>query len=169
LSPAELAGRVLQQHSASLPVNIAHIIRAEGIILRVIHTKPDFSGMYMRLLDQPFIYVNGEHPRNRQAFTMAHELYHHYEARRGAWSGRPMFDAEPRPETWPEIHEERQANRFAAALLMPDCAVKDMVSAELSPAQMARRFGVSVEAMDIRLQKLGLYSAPARRQNQLRS
>lgn len=31
-----------------------------------------------------------------------------------------------------------------------------MVSAELSPAQMARRFGVSVEAMDIRLQELGL-------------
>ena len=58
-----------------------------------------------------------------------------------------LVDAEPRPETWPEIHEERQANRFAAALLMPDCAVKDMVSAELSPAQMARRFGVSVEAM----------------------
>jgi len=48
------------------------------------------------------------------------------------------------------------ANRFAAALLMPDSAVTDMAGEGLSPAQMAQRFGVSVEAMDIRLQELGL-------------
>jgi len=156
MSPTELAGRVLQQHSASLPVNIVHIIRAEGIILRVIHTKPDFNGMYMRLLDQPFIYVNGEHPRNRQAFTMAHELYHHYEARRGAWSGRPMFDATPRPETRLGIREERAANRFAAALLMPGELIQAMARQEFDTGRMARRCGVSVEAMDIRLQELGL-------------
>lgn len=164
MSPAELAGRVLQQHSASLPVNIVHIIRAEGIILRVIHTKPDFNGMYMRLLDQPFIYVNGEHPRNRQAFTMAHELYHHYEARRGAWSGRPMFDAEPRPETWPEIHEERQANRFAGALLMPEDLVREMFQQpDMEPGRMAWHFGVSVEALEIRLKDLGLMRKMTRR------
>jgi len=164
LSPAELAGRVLQQHSASLPVNIIHIIRAEGIILRVIYTNPDFNGLYIRLLGQPFIYVNGTHPRNRQAFTMAHELYHHYEARRGAWSGRPMFDAMPRPETRLEIREEYAANRFAGALLMPEDLVREMFQQpDMEPGRMAWHFGVSREAMEIRLQGLGLLRKMTRR------
>ena len=156
MSPAELAGRVLQQHSAPLPVNIVHIIRAEGIILRFIYTNPDFNGLYIRLLGQPFIYVNGSHPRNRQTFTLAHELYHHYEARRGAWSGRPMFDATPRSEAWPEIREERGANRFAAALLMPEGPVRQMLCQDVDTVRMAWRFGVSAEAMEIRLKELRL-------------
>ncbi len=56
------------------------------------------------------------------------------------------------------------ANRFAAALLMPDSAVTDMAGEGLSPAQMAQRFGVSVEAMEIRLQELGLCHATDRQQ-----
>ena len=160
MSPAELAARVLQHYSPSLPVNVHRIIRAEGIILRIVHTNPDFNGMYIRLLDEPFIYVNGNHPRNRRTFTLAHELYHHFESKRGAWHGRPMFhlgrDPETHPETRADIREERQANRFAAALLMPDEAVRAMACERLTAAQMARQFGVSKDAMEIRLAELGL-------------
>ena len=116
------------------------------------------------------ILLNTRDAPTRRRFTAAHELYHHLSYTDGSTELRPLFySVRERELSAPEIIEERQANRFAAALLMPDSAVKDMAREGLSPAQMARRFGVSVEAMDIRLQKLGLYSAPARRQNQLRS
>ena len=67
-----------------------------------------------------------------------------------------LVDAEPRPETWPEIHEERQANRFAAALLMPEGPVRQMLCQDVDTVRMAWRFGVSAEAMEIRLKELRL-------------
>ncbi len=52
---------------------------------------------------------------------------------------------------------EREANRFAAALLMPEQLVRELAGAvRLSVPLMARRFGVSVPAMQVRLQALNL-------------
>lgn len=156
-TPADLAARVLQHYSSTIPINIRGIVRAEGIILRTIYTNPDFNGMYIRLLDRPTIYVNGGHPQNRQTFTLAHELYHHLVAEQGAWNGRSRFHTCSGDQNCSEIREERCANRFAGALLMPCEFVHGMDSMGLAPGQMAQRFRVSVDAMEVRLKELRLH------------
>ncbi len=74
-----------------------------------------------------------------------------------------LVDAEPRPETWPEIHEERQANRFAAALLMPEGPIRNMIAQGMDIGRMAWHCGVSIEAMEIRLKELRFLGKVTRR------
>jgi Zn-dependent peptidase ImmA (M78 family) len=97
------------------------------------------------------------HPQNRQTFTLAHELYHHLVAEQGAWNGRSRFHASSSDQNCPEIREERQANRFAAALLMPSDSVRALLGQGLSTVQLADRCGVSADAMEIRLKELRLW------------
>jgi len=58
-------------------------------------------------------------------------------------------------------HEEREANQFASSLLMPEDLIRresmnlDLAD-EYDVAHLARRFGVSDQAMSIRLQQLDL-------------
>ncbi len=52
--------------------------------------------------------------------------------------------------------EERYANRFAAALLMPEELVRQEHRRGLGRVGLALRFGVSEEAMGYRLLTLGL-------------
>ena len=158
MSPAELAAAVVSSHSSTVPVDIYRIIRAHGIIIRNIRVDPnDFNGLYMRVRGRPVILLNSAQPGVRRRFTAAHELYHHFEAQRGAWDGRPVFDSRPRSEMREEIREERQANRFAGALLIPQDALREVVQRGLTVQQIARFFGVSVDATVIRLRDLGIH------------
>ena len=50
---------------------------------------------------------------------------------------------------------EFSANRFAAAILMPEELVEKAIQERTSVSDMARSFGVSEEAMGYRLQNLG--------------
>jgi len=153
---ADLAN-VTRTHSSIIPVDIYRIIRAHGIDIHCIKASSKFNGLYVRVEGVPVILLNARDAPTRRRFTAAHELYHHLSYTGGSTELRPLFySVRERELSAPEIIEEKMANRFAAALLMPDCAVKDMVYKGFSPTRIARRFGVSVEAMDIRLQELGL-------------
>lgn len=87
----------------------------------------------------------------RRSFTLAHELGHLVRQH-----DRSVSHAR---ENWHEPdHERRAADQFAAALLMPESVVRSKV-AEVGftdARRMAPLFGVSVEAMEIRLRDLGL-------------
>jgi Zn-dependent peptidase ImmA (M78 family) len=52
--------------------------------------------------------------------------------------------------------DEIYANEFAANLLMPEDWVRKYTENNRSPAELAIVFGVSAEAMNYRLQNLGL-------------
>jgi Zn-dependent peptidase ImmA (M78 family) len=61
------------------------------------------------------------------------------------------------------LREEREANRFAAALLMPaawiDQAIRENtlnLDDDLAVAELAEQFAVSTQAMSFRLANLGL-------------
>lgn len=120
------------------------------------------------------ILVNNTHHPNRQRFTIAHELghlvLHAAQAdrlfidtqlrvyRRTGESGAQAYHA-PESTTTPE--EERQANKFAAALLMPRALLLEVLNDgrvvdEHDVSDLARTFGVSEQAMSIRLQRLEL-------------
>lgn len=79
-------------------------------------------------------------PRTR--FTLAHELGH------VVLHGQQLAELFSRPD--PDHHEliEREANRFAAHLLIPDAALKRLSS--VKPDALAKRFGVSLRMAGLR-------------------
>lgn len=111
------------------------------------------------------IFINSDRPTNRQNFTLAHELGHYFLhkdilKKEGIIVDDGVFEnnrALFRPDIQP-AHDTREteANKFAAALLMPEellrKAWKDLGGVE----ECAEVFNVSVSAMSIRLERLGI-------------
>lgn len=105
-----------------------------------------------------FILVNSNTSRGRQHFTIAHELFHLF------------YDDNPRPHMCSKdgtSRTERNADRFASALLMPEEGIIGMLTDEeyankkITLAQVLRLeqyFGVSRSTMLIRLKELNLVS-----------
>ena len=87
----------------------------------------------------------------RQRYTLMHELIHYWFHPPGTY-----FEL---PGTETSIYEI-QANHGAAEALMPDWAVKEVgTSLGYDVGRLARVFGVSRKAMEIRLEELGIRSA----------
>jgi predicted transcriptional regulator len=97
------------------------------------------------------IFINTDHPKTRQRFTLAHELGHLQLGHAGIgirWRAEGMEY---------NSTEEYEANVFAAAVLMPQapfCNAMYMQQGDL--VKVALTFGVSVEAASIRANRLGL-------------
>jgi len=87
------------------------------------------------------IEVNQDRSLTAQRFTVAHELGHHF-------LGHDTCGTDP--------VQERQANVFAAELLMPLALVKKVLGTEKRLGQLAQCFQVSKEAMRIKLDEQGL-------------
>lgn len=100
----------------------------------------------------PLIFVNSTHWTPRSLFTLAHELGHlllHHDH-----DGSIAVD-----ETFAGSNQdERQANAFAAAFLMPESRIDDYIGIYgLGPESLARmlyEFGVSFESLVFRLHNL---------------
>ncbi len=99
------------------------------------------------------LYVNAEDVTERQTFTIAHELGHWILHKR-------YFDAHPDEyEIFPRFQSvavsnafEKEANSFAANLLVPKRLLKPVLHA--SVAHLARAFGVSQTMMEYRLKNV---------------
>jgi Zn-dependent peptidase ImmA (M78 family) len=117
------------------------------------------------------IAVNKNKPTVRQNFTAAHELGHYFLHRQwlqdnsqtGLVDYANVLDNEGmllRPDTAPtdeeSIQKEREANNFAAVLLMPEDKLRQFWNLTHDVNKCAEAFQVSVVAMAIRLEKLGL-------------
>ena len=103
------------------------------------------------------VMVNGNHPTTRQAWSLAHE-YAHYLTNRYQSEVTVLIEYERKPRT------EQFADHFAASFLMPAPGIRrrfnlivqsrtDFSVADL--CVMADQYGVSVEAMTRRLERLG--------------
>lgn len=146
--------KVIAKHWDSTPVPIDKIIQDIGLPLSYEFLADNISGYIERTDGSYRIVVNALHPETRQRFTAAHELGHYIyhrdllgegvgdnRAYRTEGTNRPNANIRP-------IHE-RQANSFAANVLMPRHRLTD-VSGE-STAALATKFKVSQQAMAIRL------------------
>lgn len=145
---------VIAKHWDSTPVPIDLIIRDIGLPLSYQAMEDNISGYIERQDGSYRIVVNANHAVTRQRFTAAHELGHYIYHRdllgEGAGDNRAyrtegtdLPNAKIRP-----IHE-RQANSFAANVLMPRHRLTDV--AHETTAALAARFRVSQAAMAIRL------------------
>lgn len=145
---------VIARHWDTSPVPIAAIIRDIGLTLAYEPMADDISGFIDRQAGTYRIVVNSLHARARRRFTAAHELghliFHRDLLDEGVGDNRAYRTEgtdQPNKNIRP-IHE-RQANTFAANVLMPRHRLSDV--AGQSTAALAADFDVSEAAMKIRL------------------
>ncbi len=98
------------------------------------------------------VVIKADDPRRRQRFSLAHEFKHILDA--------PFLDApEQANDPIDDPVTRRLCDYFAACLLMPRPWVKhDFYGGQQNAHELARRYYVSVEAMQTRLRELGLAS-----------
>jgi hypothetical protein len=161
INPLEL----IEKYSTTLPVPVYGIMRELGLGVNFEPLENNISGWIERLDgDKYSVTVNSSHAIVRQRFTAAHELghfiYHRELFGRGVGDTRAYrAEGSSRPNSAIYPVHERQANSFAANLLMPFKGISLLLSQDISdPAVMADHFEVSVQAMHIRL---GLPYQPA--------
>ncbi len=147
--PEYLAQQAAVLLPPGLPVEIEEIIRIMAIEVTPFDLPDSISGIYNEINGQPYIAVNSKHSAARRRFTIAHELYH--------FLTELCEDIDLALVTEGGLDEiERNANKFAATILMPRDAVQAIWSKGVCVKHMAEIFNVSEQAMQIRLKDLGL-------------
>jgi hypothetical protein len=159
---------IRREQVTELPIDVRGIAAKQAHILER-DLEDSLSGMLVPLhppIDAKAwaIVVNKNHPEVRKRFTVAHELGHlvlHGFSSPHADTRFRILLRDASSSTSQDI-EEIQANRFAAELLMPEHLVKDCLEdADIdyvpknpktdSLETLAKRFGVSSQALSIRL------------------
>ena len=138
-----------------IPVDV-HSIAEDLLGLSVAETALDgVSGLLFPAYRR--IVVNAEEPHARQRFTLAHELGHWICQCLQREDAPPVLCRAEEVTPTPAARKlEREANVFAAELLMPEPAVRDEWRRAADLDELARRFGVSEQAMHWRLYSFGV-------------
>lgn len=151
----------------SAPIPIEKVAESHGPRVVRSPADDDLSGFIYRDAknDVTVIGVNETHHPNRQAFTIAHELGHHLLHDLEDVHVDRGFSVKLRSRKASEgtSIEEKEANLFAAEILMPteflEKDLRDVEDVDLVDegviAALARRYRVSTQAMTFRLAYLG--------------
>ena len=169
----EVVDGILVKHKIKqAPIPIDEIVRSLKIEVKVDEVDNDLSGFLFRDSDEKRVVIgtNKKHHPNRQRFTLAHELAHFYlhdGERVHLDQGRLAFKINRRDtrSSSGEDDEEREANYFAAELLMPEKLLsKDLQWVDLDLLDeeggkilqsLAKKYAVSIQALTFRLANLG--------------
>ncbi len=137
-------------------IDVLKVAERIGIEVRTSTFPDEIFGLLVKNDNNPIIGVNCKHHPHRQRFTVAHELGHyilhgtetiHYDV-----GGEPLYFRSD------SIYyaDEREANRFADELLMPEHLVSRCIEAGTCTVEtLAEVFDVSEDAMRYRLVNLG--------------
>lgn len=147
----------------SIPVNIISLVIEQGLKISYFNpaqskstTLEGVSG----LLDKAnkTIYINSTESAERQRFTIAHELGHYVFNH-----DNDKFGLNYRDGSKVKNSAEKQADDFAAEVLMPSPVIrkklKEYSDARPTLSEIASLFGVSKEAMQVKLDTMGLMSS----------
>lgn len=151
--------QIIENFCSAIPVKIAGLARGLGISVKTSTLGTGISGQIKWDGEQYLIKVNRFEAKNRQRFTIAHEIAHfflHKQIIQNNYDG--ITDTVLYRSGEPE-YIEFQANRLAADLLMPvsaleyHCELLPKLSGENLTERLASVFEVSEAAMRIRLNK----------------
>lgn len=137
------------------PVDLDKIAKDLGFNILKYPFPEKRKGMVLIEKGVKAIGVNSNHPICMQRYTIAHELGHflnghEHEENKFINDDKRFFD--------PYFKQEREADGFAAELLMPvDFLNKDLSEIGLDLDKLTELYQVSKKAMDIRLKNLRLY------------
>lgn len=147
------------------PVDVEQIAYAAGLRVEYDELPEGVSGLLFVHGHKRFIVVERMEAPRRQRFSIAHELGHYFIHNSGqhAHVGRPVAMARSLISKMGSAPEEREANVFAAELLMPSDLIRAYIEEkrwpwldELCIPDLAEAFKVSEQAMAIRLGALEL-------------
>lgn len=162
-----LALKLLQSYDLlTTPIDVRKVASKLDIQILEQDLDDDVSGFLVRKDNKNVIGLNNNQHDVRQRFTISHEIGHfkihvseslfvdYYKGSRLYRSSNHSND----------FKAEREANVFAAALLMPEPLIIDKlkslpddISYERKLKHLSSIFVVSQQAMDFRLKSLGLY------------
>jgi len=168
------ARRLLKANKIVSPsVDVRLLARALGATIKEEASDSDVSGALFREEDFVLIGVNSSHSETRKRFTIAHELGHlilhddpvridHHYMEIGQRSR--MKPVAQRNQVSSEARDPREieANRFAAALLMPTDFLEQSLKGLRLPltgkeiVELSEEYEVSAQAMMFRLINLGV-------------
>jgi Zn-dependent peptidase ImmA (M78 family) len=150
------------------PIPVELLAKRLDIDVRYSPGKEDVSGALIRNDDSVVIAVNSAQHENRQRFTIAHEIGHFllHEGTKVHFDEDFRVNYRNAASSEAIDTDEIEANRFAAALLMPqDFLRKDLLrlkaddqNIEKVIQSLAVRYKVSSRAMELRLVNLGFVS-----------
>lgn len=164
VSIENLAKKFRSDNGLSLtePISLKSLLRKLNILTIFRPLSSSFYGMSLKANGgKCFILINSENAKGRQHFSIAHELFHLF------------YDEDPVPHICDDhkgvrSNSEKNADRFAASLLMPQEGLISMLSqSELKTKQIpistilriGQYFSVSHQALLYRLKGLLLISS----------
>ncbi len=159
------ARQALDELGYEIPVDVEAVAKAYGVTVVRQELEDSISGVLQIKDGHGIIVVNAAHHPNRQRFSIAHELGHYLLHRE---DGSVFVDRSPvffrdRASSSGIRHQEVDANAFAAELLMPEEDLEAQLNGrpidafdEVSVRRLAAHFGVSAQALTIRLTRLDL-------------
>jgi Zn-dependent peptidase ImmA (M78 family) len=134
----------------AFPVDVEAIAKSMGLRVEYTYLRDGVSGMIEARGEDIVIYVDFDENPARQRFTIAHELGHFVERSN---QGQRDFAFIDERGTKYDLHEF-YADEFAGNLLMPADEIGRLRSRGFSNVEMAAHFGVSVPALNKRIDRL---------------
>ncbi|MGJ4788204.1 ImmA/IrrE family metallo-endopeptidase [Leptospira koniambonensis] len=170
-NPEKLADELLEKYALEpYEVDLISLLKNEGIDLYRAELPADVSGILQVEGGKYTVFIQNSHNSHRQRFSIAHELGHFIlHNPKSTHIDRKSFFRGPKAAEG--LHnEEIEANRFAAALLMPrnwvykaidefvDEFGEDLIDTDEDIISLlADKFNVSPSAMSFRLQNIGIF------------
>lgn len=153
MRPIDYARRLYRHIDLDIPpVDLAAILEALDISVQSVNLGSEAFGYAVYIHERPLILVEYTMSLVRKQWTIAHELGHCLLPDHIGQLARDGHTSKL----------EREANQFAAELLMPNHMIKNWwehrrkLGREEAIKQMAWDFQVSRQAMEIRLKRIGL-------------
>ncbi|MFN3699253.1 MAG: ImmA/IrrE family metallo-endopeptidase [Dictyoglomus sp.] len=119
-----------------------------GLELRLLNLSSQISGILYKRNNKHVIIINKNDAITRQRFTLAHEIGHFllHTPKEAIYSDYPKFQ---------NLQIEREANIFAASLLIPDFILEEYLN--YSVEKISQIFFVSKKVAEIRLKNLNTF------------
>lgn len=146
--------------NGALPVDVEYIANLIGTKIHYVDTidaENKFSGEFRYDYDTgtPIFKIRSSDSYTRRRFTLAHELGHFLLNHKGE-NGILFRDGDYNFSGLQPNFQEREANQFAAELLMPAFRVHSLIkNTPQTLGTLAQTFAVSESAMTYRLRNLG--------------
>ncbi|MDR0912291.1 MAG: ImmA/IrrE family metallo-endopeptidase [Methanobrevibacter sp.] len=93
------------------------IEKMPNLTLVLLPLDEKISGCCSKIGIDQVIFINSEHSKGRQNFTLAHEIYHLIYEDNNEWLICSGYET--------NINSEKEADNFASSLLLPSCALND--------------------------------------------
>lgn len=147
----------IDQYLVEHPVKLGAIAKRLGIKVLLSTLPRGTSGQIGQEGEDFVIRINRHEAKHRQRFTLAHEIAHYLLHRdkivaSGGWSENVLL------RSGQPANIEYEANRLASDLVIPSAQLAEATAEYSGPMtsevieDLARRFGVSTAAMEIKLQ-----------------